>query len=70
MIKSYKTLKENKFAKPFDKKGLVMKLDEKRAASYVTKGELEEIGAKPKEAPKGAEKAPKQPKKDETKAPE
>lgn len=39
-------MKGNTFCKPYDKAGLKIKLEEKKAAAFVTKGELEAMPEK------------------------
>ena len=56
MSKPYKILKSDVFPKPYDKEGLKIKLEEKRAAKYVQKGDIEPLD-KPK--PKQVKKSPK-----------
>lgn len=46
MNKRYKVLKSDIFCKPYDKEGVKIRLEEKKAADYVKKGELEELPEK------------------------
>lgn len=64
MIKTYRTLKDRALSPPYDKKGLKLRMDEKKAQSFVTKGDIEELGKKPQTKKQPVKKAVKTEKKD------